>query len=115
MQKIVHAGYTRHIIYTNPRRYDSEGHELASSDEDSRADADLADRDPYSEVDILGIHFASRFVILTKALPSTIDATDAAARPRASSGVIFTLQIESLKRNGRDCRSHVASRAKEVD
>ena len=61
MQKIVHAGYTRHIIYTNPRRYDSEGYELASSDEDPAADADVADRSPYSEVNILSI--TSRILI----------------------------------------------------
>ena len=56
LQKITHAGYTRHIIHTNPRRYDQDGHELASSDEDSSADADVAEKDPYSEVDILSMH-----------------------------------------------------------
>lgn len=59
MQKIVHAGYTRHIIHTNPRRDDAEGYELASSDEDSGADADVAEKDPYSGVDILSMHHTS--------------------------------------------------------
>ncbi|KAL2802808.1 RXT2-like protein [Aspergillus granulosus] len=49
-QKIEHAGYTRYIIQQNPVRYDSEGDELDDDDEDSEADAAVAEENPFSEI-----------------------------------------------------------------
>ncbi|CAF9930489.1 MAG: hypothetical protein GOMPHAMPRED_005672 [Gomphillus americanus] len=53
MVRITHAGYVRNIIHTNPRRNDADGLELASSDEDSEADFNAADQNPYANVDTL--------------------------------------------------------------
>lgn len=50
MQKIEHAGYTRYILQHNPVRYDSEGDELDDDDEDSEADAAVAEENPFSEI-----------------------------------------------------------------
>lgn len=49
-QKVDHAGYTRHIIQPNPVRYDSEGDELDEDDEDSEADAAVAEENPFSDI-----------------------------------------------------------------
>ncbi|KAL4999534.1 RXT2-like protein [Aspergillus recurvatus] len=49
-QKIEHAGYTRYILHHNPVRYDSEGDELDDDDEDSEADAAVAEENPFSEI-----------------------------------------------------------------
>ncbi|KAL4785093.1 RXT2-like protein [Aspergillus varians] len=49
-QKIEHAGYTRYIIHRNPVRYDSEGDELDDDDEDSEADAAVAEENPFSDI-----------------------------------------------------------------
>jgi hypothetical protein len=50
MQKVEHAGYTRYILHQNPVRYDSEGDELDDDDEDSEADAAVAEENPFSEI-----------------------------------------------------------------
>ncbi|KAL4975480.1 RXT2-like protein [Aspergillus desertorum] len=49
-QKVEHAGYTRYILHHNPVRYDSEGDELDDDDEDSEADAAVAEENPFSEI-----------------------------------------------------------------
>ncbi|KAL4930052.1 RXT2 domain-containing protein [Aspergillus undulatus] len=49
-QKIEHAGYTRYVLNHNPIRYDSEGDELDDDDEDSEADAAVAEENPFSEI-----------------------------------------------------------------
>ncbi|KAL4759588.1 RXT2 domain-containing protein [Aspergillus foveolatus] len=49
-KKIEHAGYTRYILHHNPVRYDSEGDELDDDDEDSEADAAVAEENPFSEI-----------------------------------------------------------------
>ncbi|KAL5334050.1 RXT2-like protein [Aspergillus crustosus] len=49
-QRVEHAGYTRYILHQNPVRYDSEGDELDDDDEDSEADAAVADENPFSEI-----------------------------------------------------------------
>ncbi|KAL4877212.1 RXT2-like protein [Aspergillus karnatakaensis] len=49
-QKVEHAGYTRYILHQNPVRYDSEGDELDDDDEDSEADAAVAEENPFSEI-----------------------------------------------------------------
>lgn len=50
IQKVEHAGYTRHILQANPPRYDSEGDELDEEDEDSEADAAAAEENPFSGI-----------------------------------------------------------------
>ncbi|KAL4954587.1 RXT2-like protein [Aspergillus filifer] len=49
-QKVEHAGYTRYVLNHNPVRYDSEGDELDDDDEDSEADAAVAEENPFSEI-----------------------------------------------------------------
>ncbi|KAL4868172.1 hypothetical protein BDV12DRAFT_170186 [Aspergillus spectabilis] len=49
-QKVEHAGYTRYVLHQNPVRYDSEGDELDDDDEDSEADAAVAEENPFSEI-----------------------------------------------------------------
>ncbi|KAL4789883.1 RXT2-like protein [Aspergillus venezuelensis] len=49
-QKVDHAGYTRYVLNHNPVRYDSEGDELDDDDEDSEADAAMAEENPFSEI-----------------------------------------------------------------
>ena len=56
LQRITYAGYVRNIIHTNPRRYDADGVELASSGEDSEADFNAADQNPYTGVNTLGMY-----------------------------------------------------------
>ena len=53
-QKIEHAGYTRYILQYNPRRFDEEGFELESEDEDSEADREAEEKNPYSGIRIEG-------------------------------------------------------------
>ena len=52
LQKIEHAGYTRYILQRNPVRYDSEGEELDDDDEDTEADAAVAEDNPFSEISL---------------------------------------------------------------
>ncbi|KAL9098460.1 MAG: hypothetical protein Q9163_005882 [Psora crenata] len=47
---IQHAGYTRDIICPNPKRYDEDGDELATDDEDEEADARAAEENPYAGI-----------------------------------------------------------------
>ena len=49
-QSIEHAGYRRDILRRNPKRYDEDGEELASSDEDEEADIQAAAENPYSDI-----------------------------------------------------------------
>ncbi|KAJ5684783.1 uncharacterized protein N7477_001128 [Penicillium maclennaniae] len=49
-EKVEHAGYTRYILQRNPIRYDSEGDELGEDDEDSEADAAVAEENPFSGI-----------------------------------------------------------------
>ena len=50
IQKVEHAGYTRHILQPNPTRYDSEGDELDEEDEDSEADVAAAEDNPFAGI-----------------------------------------------------------------
>ncbi|KAK4692618.1 hypothetical protein P7C71_g4622, partial [Lecanoromycetidae sp. Uapishka_2] len=47
---IEHAGYRRNILKRVPKRYDQDGIELSSSDEDEEADAQAAEEYPYAEI-----------------------------------------------------------------
>ena len=49
-QTIKHAGYSRDIIRKNPKRYDEDGDELATDDEDEEADARAAEENVYAEI-----------------------------------------------------------------
>ena len=49
-QTIKHAGYSRDIIRRNPKRYDDDGDELTTEDEDEAADARAAEENPYSDI-----------------------------------------------------------------
>ncbi|KAL9634997.1 MAG: hypothetical protein Q9164_003739 [Protoblastenia rupestris] len=62
VQTIKHAGYSRDIIRRNPRRYDEDGNELATDEEDEEADARAAEENPYS-----GIRLESLLMPLTSA------------------------------------------------
>ncbi|MCJ1314193.1 hypothetical protein MMC25_007873 [Agyrium rufum] len=49
-RKIEHASYSRTIISRIPKRYDAYGDELSNEEDDSSADADVADRNPYNDI-----------------------------------------------------------------
>jgi hypothetical protein len=51
LQKVNHAGFTRKIIYRNPKRYDEDGIELSGSDGDEHADV-VEGMNPYQDVHI---------------------------------------------------------------
>ena len=51
VQKIEHAGYSRFILKRNPKRFDEEGYELLTDEEDEEADKEAAEKNPY-----YGIH-----------------------------------------------------------
>lgn len=61
-QAIDHAGFSRNIVFRNPPRYDEEGMELDSDEDDKQADADAAERNPYHGVEIKGKSSAPRAV-----------------------------------------------------
>ena len=48
-------GHERYVISRNPVRYDQEGFELQSGDDDDEADALAAEEDPYHEVKLEGL------------------------------------------------------------
>ncbi|KAJ9668569.1 hypothetical protein H2201_001211 [Coniosporium apollinis] len=50
MQQIEHAGYQRYIISRNPKRFDADGDPLEDDEEDSQADADAVEENPFGEV-----------------------------------------------------------------
>jgi RXT2-like, N-terminal len=52
LQKIEHAGYGRHILRRNPKRFDEDGFELLSDEEDEEADKEAAEKNPYSGIQI---------------------------------------------------------------
>ncbi|EON61429.1 hypothetical protein W97_00644 [Coniosporium apollinis CBS 100218] len=49
-RQIEHAGYQRHIISHNPQRFDADGDPLEDDEEDSQADADALEENPFGEV-----------------------------------------------------------------
>ncbi|KAL9126478.1 MAG: hypothetical protein Q9217_004477 [Psora testacea] len=59
---IKHAGYSRDIIHRNPKRYDEDGDELATEDEDEEADTRAAEENPYA-----GIRLENLLMPLTSA------------------------------------------------
>ncbi|KAL4814027.1 RXT2-like protein [Aspergillus spinulosporus] len=91
-QKIEHAGYTRYILNRNPVRYDSEGDELDDDDEDSEADAAVAEENPFSEIALehflcplkhpseLPSHPSLSHAYTSKALPHMTQAIEAKLR-----------------------------------
>lgn len=46
----MHASFRRNIIRRNPKRYDEDGDELDTDDEDKQADAEAAQGNPYAEI-----------------------------------------------------------------
>ena len=49
----------RYILHSKPKRYDDDGSELDSEDEDAAADEEKAEQDPYNRVIVQGLMLCS--------------------------------------------------------
>ncbi|KAK5073911.1 hypothetical protein LTR64_006949 [Lithohypha guttulata] len=91
-EEINHAGYCRHVLNRNPKRYNGYGDELEDSESDADADADAEEENAYSDVKIeellrplthpseLATHPTLSLPYLDPALPDMVVAADAKIR-----------------------------------
>lgn len=103
MQQIEHAGYQRHIISRNPQRFDADGDPLEDDEEDSQADADAVEENPFGEVKLEGTSVAQTGVPLADKIPlhRTTCTINLGGRPAHAPFALYTILLEESHGDGR--------------
>lgn len=103
VQQIEHAGYQRHIIFRKPQRFDADGDPLEDDEEDSQADADALEENPFGELKLEGTSVVQTGVSLADKIPlcRTTCTINLGGRPAHAPFALYTILLEESHGDGR--------------